>query len=332
MRHARSIAGYTAVAAAVPYFVLKIIWLSGGTVGMTAGTPLGAEFDALNAFTFLMDAVAIGVALAMTRPWGMRLPAPVVLFPMWVGTGFLATIVVGVPIATAVSAARGDNIFATDGASLVQPWVYEVVYAGFIVQGVSLMTAFFLYSRARWPRLPEGTRSSELGKLQKQLGIGAAGLAALLGVLHLFWALGGTAGLPAQYIATSAFTGRFMDFVFGGLSILGAVGMFRLVRRRGSRWTAVLLVWVGAATNFSWGFWVTLNMLTDSPLTAGTREMGLLGLVNLARLLAGMLMGVVAAVDLAAARDTELQQATAEKQAPAGQQASADQRDERLAV
>lgn len=294
----RYAAGYLALAAALPYFVLKIIWLTGGTVGFTGSTPQSAEFTALNAATFGMDAVAIVVALALTHRWGQRVPAPLVLFPMWVGTGFLATIAAGVPIAAALTALDGGDAFDGGAASIVQPWVYRVVYAGFIVQGIGLLTAFVRYARARWPRLPVPAYRDSVLRL---IGTACAVLAAGLGVLYLFWALGGTAGLPSQEIRTSGFTGHVMDACFGVLSLLGAIGVVRLVRGQGSRWTAVALTWLGAGTNFSWGLWVTVNLVTDSPLTNGAHSLGVLGVTNLGRLLVGTLIGVVAAAELSRA-------------------------------
>ncbi len=279
MRFLRYAAGYAAVAAAVPYFVLKIIWLAGGSTGIIPGNPQSAEFDALNAATFAMDAVAIAVALALTHRWGERLSAPLVLFPMWVGVGFLTTIVIGVPVGLAV---KGQSLFeAADG--LVEPWVYQLVYGGFIVQGLALTVAFFLYARRRWPSLP-------VGEPYRLLATVAAVMSFAIGLLYLSWAFGSTFGLPEEAIATSAFTGRVMDGLFGIFSILGGIGLLRL-----NSWLSVSLAWLGSGTNFAWGLWVSVNMLIDSPLTVGTKSLGLLGLANFTRVLAGMLAGLVAA-------------------------------------
>ncbi|NUR71777.1 MAG: hypothetical protein HOU81_13220 [Hamadaea sp.] len=201
MTKAKNIAAYAAVAAASPYLVLKIMWLSGSTIGTNASTPDDATFYAMNLFTVLMDATAVLLALAFTRRWGRRLPAPLILFPMWVGIGFLGAIVLALPAAAAISALRGVNVFA-EGGGIVEPWVYAVVYVGFVSQGVGLLTAFVLYARERWPRLPGGPLPSELGLLAKSM----VGMQALLGLICLYWGLGGDAGLPA---GSTSFSGRF---------------------------------------------------------------------------------------------------------------------------
>lgn len=292
----RLVVGYAAIAAAIPYFVLKLIWLTGGTSGFTPTTPTDAGFDALNAATFVMDAVAIAVALALTHNFGMRLPPPLVLFPMWVGTGFLAMIALAVPLSMLAALARGESLFPAV-ESIVQPWVYQMVYAGFICQGIALMTALLLYARKRWATLP----SVQPSKLHSLLATVSAILAFFISAWYLFWAAGGTIGVPAQTIATSAFYAHLMDAVFGVLSLAGGVGILMLVRRPTS-WLALTLAWVGGATNFSWGLWFTINVLMSSPLAQGAQELGALGLMNFLRVLAGMMIGLVAAYQLASDR------------------------------
>jgi len=278
MRLLRFAAGYLAIAAAVPYFVLKVIWLTGGTTGFNPDTPVSGEFDALNAATFAMDAAAIAVALALTHGWGRHLPAPLVLFPMWVGTGFLATIAIAVPISVVAAAVQGLSLLTADGG-IVQPWVYAMVYAGFITQGIALLTAFALYTRDRWPILPHGEETS----IQRLLATTGAVMAFGLGLAHLAWATNGE------------FYPRVMNTVFALLSMAGGAGILMMMRTRKS-WTALVLAWVGSATNFSWGLWVTVNALMDSPLNDNGNSA--LGLVSFARVLAGMLIGMVAATSL----------------------------------
>ncbi|WP_051366952.1 hypothetical protein [Hamadaea tsunoensis] len=291
MTRAKHLAAYAAVVAALPYLVLKAVWLAGGTVGVKASTPDGAMLDTLNAVTMLMDATAILLALAFVSRWGRRLAAAPVLFPMWVGTGFLGPIVLAVVPAVLIGAARGVNVF-TAGGGIVEPWVYEMVYAGFIVQGLALLTAFTLYARERWPRLPAQPLPAELRLLAAFMVV----LQAATGVICLYWGFGGTAGLPD---GADGFTGRFLQAVFGLLSIGAAVGLART--RRGFTWRTFALIWVGAGADFAWGLWLILNMVVDSPLGGGSR-LGLLGLVSLFRLMSGTVVGMLAAVALTTRR------------------------------
>jgi hypothetical protein len=268
MRIIRYVAGYAAVAAALPYVVLKISWLTGSTVGFNTATPVEDGFDELNAATMVMAMVAIAVALALTHRWGERLPAPLVLFPMWVGSGLLGPILIGVPVAVAIAGIRGEPIF--DGG-IVEGWIYKMVYAGFIVQGAALLTAFALYARRRWASIHIG-RSDALGVL---LGTTAGLLLFGVGSLYLVW------------IADSPLNG-----VMGVLSVLGGVAMLMLVRGKGG-WGAIVFAWLGSGANFAWGLWVTVNALASSPV--GSAVPAAMKLVQFLSVLTGMLAGLVAA-------------------------------------
>ena len=75
------------------------------------------------------------------------MPAVLLLIPVWVGTGLLAPIALGVPLGLAAQAiAGGSPVPAHNG---LHGWVYAVVYGGFAVQAVCLLTAFALYARDR---------------------------------------------------------------------------------------------------------------------------------------------------------------------------------------
>ncbi|MET8542760.1 hypothetical protein ABZW03_19205, partial [Kitasatospora sp. NPDC004799] len=147
----RAGAAWTAVAATVPYLTLKALWLTGHPVG--ADDP--AELDRLwlvNLLTFGMDAIAVALALAFVRPWGRRAPAGLVAFPMWVATGLLGTILVALPLYLLSVLVLGPEDGGQDDKGL-GGWVFPVVYGGFAIQGVALITAFALYARRRWPGL-----------------------------------------------------------------------------------------------------------------------------------------------------------------------------------
>jgi hypothetical protein len=46
----------------------------------------------LNSATIGMAGIGIAVALALVRPWGMRIPAAPLAFCAWIGTGFLVPV------------------------------------------------------------------------------------------------------------------------------------------------------------------------------------------------------------------------------------------------
>ncbi|NIJ14494.1 hypothetical protein FHU38_004895 [Saccharomonospora amisosensis] len=249
MRKLRLAVGYAAIAGTVPYLALKFTWLSGGDLGVVdpeVMTTPGTYFA--NAFTAGMDVVAIVVALAFTHDWGNRLPGWLVLFPAWVGTGFLAPIVLSAPVIGLDFALveRSDDVLA--------PWVLPVVYSSFIWQGCTLLTAFVLYARNRWPQaFTAGGRAARSGLLG---GSGAA-LAVLTGVVLLGWAITGT-GSPAT---------RFVEGLVGVLALLAAVAVLARARAPRPTWWPLVAVWTGSAAMFSGGFWMvfTLAGFTASP-------------------------------------------------------------------
>ncbi|MGK5558066.1 DUF4190 domain-containing protein [Actinomadura kijaniata] len=106
---ARLIACHATIAACVPYLFLKVMWLSGSSIGFGSTDMTTAEHIAGNAVTAGMDLVAVLVALAFTYPWGRRVPAWLVLVPIWVGTGLLAPIALGMPVGLTVQALVGGS-------------------------------------------------------------------------------------------------------------------------------------------------------------------------------------------------------------------------------
>ena len=154
-RTARTIAGYTAIVSALPYLALKMIWLAGGTLGVADTAMMhDTSMVALNAITAGMDLVGIGLALAFTHQWGLRIPAWLLLPPMWVATGLLARFIVAVPIAVVVGWLMPAAVPRVIGGP-VAPWVYAVVYTEFAGMGVGLIAAFFFYARVRWVTLSD---------------------------------------------------------------------------------------------------------------------------------------------------------------------------------
>jgi len=262
MTSTRLIVGWAAVLGTLPYLALKAAWLAGSTVGVL-DVPAFADpsVTALNAITAAMDLVAIVVALAFTYPWGQRVPALLVLVPIWVGTGFLAPIVFLLPMTgLSLGAAPADPVLAS--------WVQPVVYTGFGWQGLMLMIAFVLYARVRWPWVFRVDRVG-VRVLPVVLGDLGAALGAVAGVL-LLW--GGSAA----------------DVVQGLMAVLAAGGVVVLVHGVRCRfWAPVVVTWLGAGSMFSWGMWGLLNNLTGTALSNGEVPP-----VTVAAAAAGLLIGL----------------------------------------
>lgn len=267
----RRIVCWATIAAVLPYLGLKICWLSGGTVGLTKpGLAEGSTLSALNTLTLAMDSVAAVVALALTYRWGRCVPAWMVVAPMWVASGLLGTAILVVPLQVGVDAATGSSFSAPNG--FLAPWIYLVVYGGFMLQGLGLLIAFAFYSKARWPAL--STSPAVRSRVPRLLCVGLALLAALTAVPELYWAFGGTAGLLAREAAAGDVNGIVLRAALAAAALVAAAGFMPLLRRSGAgmTWKPLVAVWFGSAALFAWGTWTALVDATASPLNGDTHS------------------------------------------------------------
>ncbi|GAA2019840.1 hypothetical protein GCM10009839_15450 [Catenulispora yoronensis] len=290
------------IVAAVPYLTLKALWICGVGVGVHGSALRGGAMAGANAVTVLMDGTAVAVALALVRPWGLRVPAWVLVFPMWVATGFLAPVVVGAPVAALAGAASGGvgaGGRGGGGTESLSGWVFALVYGGFGVQGVALAGGFVLHVRDRWGRLfalrlcdlPGGVVDGVRRTLVTGVGVFAL---VPIGV-HLYWAAGGAAGHPADPDGPAS---RFvLESVFALVPLAGVIGAVILVRRRDgapARW-ALVAAWTGTAAMFSWGLWWELAGTVPTPVTRGEDLRGIAG-VGAAQMLAGAVLATALAL------------------------------------
>ena len=293
---ARLIVGYAAITFMLPYLALKIAWISGAPVGFL-NKSLVAEPSmlALNILTFFMDVVAVLLALTFTHNWGLRAPALPTLFPMWVGTGFLAPIAVAWPILIlAQMLGPGGRQRPSSAPTLLEPWATKMVYTSFACQGLALMTAFILYARARWgaslrARTVDVQPSRPAITL---LGAVASVAAAAAGTLHLLWAGGAPLGLPPLLLQSRDTNFDLLHATYGLAALGAAAGIVLLVNRRGRwpLWVPLSLAWTGSGAMFSWGSWLLLAVV--SPFSRGFTSW-LLTANNVIKIGAGLLIGAL---------------------------------------
>ncbi|MFJ9691699.1 hypothetical protein [Kitasatospora sp. NPDC101183] len=307
-RSVRAGAAWTAVAATLPYLTLKLLWLAGFAVGVDDA----AQLDKLwipNLLSFGMDAVAFALALAFVRPWGWKVPAGLVAFPMWVATGLLGTILIGLPVSLAFDLVLGPETApqTPSGVAGFSDWVMPLVYGGFSVQGLALITAFLLYARRRWA----GLLSERIGDLpdsptltvQRSLACVAALVAAGVATAHVYWAAGGTAGLPPSLADHGTRGPRTLEAVMAMMAVAAPVGLlvlvFRLRPGRRLLWP-MLAAWTGAAALLGWGAWQTIMYGTTGTTVRDLHHAvpGLLPLVQCAQVATGLLVLAAGAVAL----------------------------------
>ncbi len=291
----RITAAAVAMAAMLPYLTIKIIWLSGNPIGVSdPGFLDNTVMVAMNAVTFGMDLVGLVLALSFTMRWGMRLPAWLVLLPMWVGIGLLSIILVTAPAGFAL---QGASIFQVGGP--IASWVYTAVYGGFIGQAIGLIVAFTLYARARWPHaFTSAPRVGRTLPLQLVMARGALVMAVALGGIRLFWGFGGTLGLPPEIVAASTNVALLQHGVKGALIVAAGVALLAMVKGYGRR-PALLLAtaWVGTGSMFGWGLYGMVVTLSAGPLGAGVPT-PVPDLVELFVMLTGLVMAVCGAMVL----------------------------------
>ncbi|WP_410601648.1 hypothetical protein [Amycolatopsis sp. lyj-90] len=238
---ARLIVCYAAILGTLPYLTLKASWVTGGSLGLRDPSFVDSKLMLFaNLLTGGMDVVAVVLALAFTYSWGRRIPAPLVLFPIWIGTGLLAPIVLNLPVIV-------TDLTKTQLTEMpLENWVWAVVYGGFAWQGVLLLTAFVLYARDRWWFVVTGTvRPGTIG-VTGGLGIAAALVSA---VGHGSWAFG-SGGLSA----------RGQDVVIAVLGVLAVIALATV--SRGRFWPRLILVWTGAGAMAGTGAWGLFSAFT----------------------------------------------------------------------
>jgi hypothetical protein len=282
--------GWLAAAGTLPYLTLKLTWLTGGTAGMTDPAILAEPAIVVgNAVTFAMDLVVIALALALTHRWGDRLPAWLVLLPMWVGTGFLVPMAISIMPAVTVETLTG-------GARSVafEPWLQPLVYGGFAWQGVFLCAAFGAHAVRRWSGLVTAVEPPAPG-LVPFLRVVTAGGCVMAGASALLHLVVGLAAGSAVALGVEA--------VNAALAIAGAAGVAALVRTRPvPRWAAVAAAWTGSAAMFSWGLYTVTVGMTTTALGAGSDAAA--GGAQLTGLLGGFALAVAGMLALVGAGET----------------------------
>lgn len=265
---------------------------------MGSATALGAaslhdgRHSVGNVATLAMELVAVMLALALGHRRGQKLPAAVVLIPVWVATGLLAPIALGLPLGIVAQAIVGGSPAPADNG--LQGWVYAVVYGGFVVQGVALLTAFILYARVRWAELLRLRRRELAPGPTPRLLAGAGAVAAVVyAVANIAWAVAGESLAAPPNFDTAAQKSLLVSTGF--LALAGASAVGQLVHQRSLRrlsasdrlWVPLTLGWVGSATTFASGL-SQYALAADASPNPSTSLLLALGTIS------GVMLGVAA--------------------------------------
>jgi hypothetical protein len=293
-----------AVVSCVPYLALKVAWVAGSHIGIPAGSSLLDDrltMAVINSLSVLLDSAVIVLALVLTRPWGLKVPAWLLAFPVWVATGLLAPIMTGFPAQLVVRAFGGGGAEPAGRDAFLDEWVFAVVYSGFILQGLALGGLFVLYARDRWGHLWRG-RVWELpigvvGPAHRALAVAAAVLALLPLTLHVLWACGVNAGLSDGRAADRTADFYVLEAVYVMFLVAAVAGGFLLAFRRGRALPVSVplgLAWVGSAAVACWGGWLSLASLGGVEDIAD-RPTPLMNLAYAGQMLVGLLVAAIGA-------------------------------------
>jgi hypothetical protein len=256
----RRIWGYGAAVAVSPYLLIKIAWTFG--LFMPTDQMGDPSWRIANAVTIILAAAGILLAMAFCRPWGERLPTWLVAFPVWVGTGLLVPMLLLAPVLGPAAITRDMEAGTADF------WVYEQIFVMFSLVGVGICLPLALagYAKARWPEalggpidcreLPGNTR-----QLQISLARFIAGGCTLLGVIKVFWAVGGTLGIDPAMLDDRDIWWRLLSLSTGAWAFAGAWGLLVLTSRRGSRrfLPPMAAAWISSGMLFSYNLFNRLS-------------------------------------------------------------------------
>lgn len=162
------------------------------------------------------------LALALRHPRGRKLPAAILLVPVWAGTGLLAPIALGLPVGVVVQAIAGGSPAPVHNG--LHGWVYGVVYGGFTVQAAALSTAFLLHVRLRWAHLlalPLPALGGTGTRVRVLAGAGAAATG-VYAAANLAWAVASEPAAPAGFETIAQ---RSLLVSDGLLGLAGAAGV-----------------------------------------------------------------------------------------------------------
>ncbi|WP_063736008.1 hypothetical protein [Streptomyces sp. RTd22] len=286
------VAAHGAALALTPYLLIKVSWVAGSLVGLLpVGAGFGvAEWVVLNGATIGMAGIGITVALALGRPWGMRIPAAPLVFCAWVGTGFLVPVL---PYAVPGSL-LGDPESGGDAGPSMPGWEAALVQTGFVGTGLGLAVALPMYMRRRWPHAFAG-RLGDGGEGSGRVPPWTAVTGAAVGLVWLYWAVGGTAGVAHRGERDLGW--HVLSGVFGLWAVVASAATWAAVRGRPARvprWGPMVLGWLGSGSLFAWSGWklpFTLYVALARPAdTALPEALALAAVLHLAAVVAGAAM------------------------------------------
>jgi len=283
------------------YLVVKVLWVASAV--LLGSEPSGwgtGEWVTLNLVTVAMAAVGVAAGLAVAQPWGQRIPAALVVVPLWLGTGFLVSLIPFMGVTAVVRSLDGGSAEASSPSSDLPGWESVVLSLGFAGMALGLVVGVPLYLRERWPQ----TWSTDPISLpdDHRLVSGVAGVAlAVLAGARLALAAGSHWGLKPG-VTHVDLEGRAMAATMGLWCALASLAALRAARTgRAGRLSRVCL-FVAAGALVAWGSWL-LMIRSWQPVDFSTPQVtGLAVGLDAAGVVTGLLVAMILVRNLRAPR------------------------------
>ncbi|MFE7295716.1 hypothetical protein [Streptomyces sp. NPDC057579] len=239
--------------------------------------------------TIGMAALGIVLALALVRPWGMRIPGRPLAVCAWTGAGFLVS-VLPYSVLSAVLRSPGASGGPGGGGGPAMPgWEAVLIQCSFVGTGVGLAVALPAYARRRRPELFAG----RVGDAAVRTGVvWPAAVGAVVGAVWLYWALGGSWGIdhPARWNAD----GYLLTSLGAFWALVGSAAVRTLERARPARLPRripLALGWLGSGSLFTWSAWKLLLTVFAAPAAPADalvpENLAVAGVLHCAAVLAG---------------------------------------------
>ncbi|GAA1658840.1 hypothetical protein GCM10009733_065650 [Nonomuraea maheshkhaliensis] len=246
----RRAAGFAAAGAMSLYLLVKVVWIA---LEVLHGT---ADWVLLNAVTVVMAVAGIGLGLALAQPWGMRLPAWLVVPVVWISGGFLVSMLPYLLVSSLLPAGTPEPA----GEPGLPAWETVFIGAGFLGMALALVVGLPLYLRDRWPWAFAGRAGA--GARTRWIMVPPAALA----VLWTYWAAGGTAGLDPSAPPGAGADARLLLANSALCAMCGVWSLWALGGGRGGgartpSWPPMALGFVASGSLFAWGAWKLLWLL-----------------------------------------------------------------------
>lgn len=277
----RIILCYSIIASALPYIILKLLWLSGNNIGMndphffnTKGFLIG------NIVSFLMDAFLIVLALGLTYNWGLKLPGKLLVFFIWCATGLLAPIAVSVGLSMLIK----QDVNTEKGP--LKLWVFQLVYFSFTIQGALLCAAFSNYTKKRWRKLFIRHPKVNAGYMNIFIAILSLFIIVCIIIIRVAWLFGLKTGMPEgmmDFSFNKLLITNLSFLVFDILILVGGIYFLNKQRHETIKPFVFLFLWFGAGTVFTWGCWEVFTAIGFSKFNGSVYN-----LISIAKIVCGM--------------------------------------------